>query len=74
MNCTIMEHERIMLSISRFHNGLWSKVVDTTMYMISKSPVIVLDGKILEEVWCGNLVDYSHLCIFGFDAFSHVHK
>ena len=37
------------------------------MYLINKSPTTALDGKNLEEVWHGKLVDYAHLCIFGYD-------
>jgi hypothetical protein len=33
-----------------------------------------LDGGILEEVWTGKKVNYSHLKIFGCEAFVHIPK
>ena len=65
-----MEHARNMLSTSGFEIGFQVEVVITTAYMINKSPTTTLNGDIPKEVWCGKLIDYYHLCIFGCDAFS----
>jgi hypothetical protein len=32
----------------------------------------MLDGKIVEEVWTGNKVDYSGLRVFGCSAYTHI--
>ena len=63
-----------MLNTFGLDNGLWVDFVNIAMYLINKSPIVVLDGNIPKKVWCGKLVDYSHFCIFGCDAFSHVPK
>lgn len=41
-------------------------------YVINRSPRAALDGKVAEEVWTGNDVDYSGLRVFGFPAYVHV--
>ena len=74
MNRTIKKRARSMLSASRLDNGFWADVVNTIAYLINKSPTTALDGQILEEVWCGKQVDYSHLRTFNCDAFSLVPK
>ena len=33
-------------------------------YLINRSPRATLDGKVAEEVWIGNEVDYSGLRVF----------
>ena len=40
-------------------------------YLINRSPRAALDGKVAEEVWTGNEVDYSRLKVFGCLAYVH---
>ncbi|KAG9444911.1 hypothetical protein H6P81_016251 [Aristolochia fimbriata] len=71
MNRTILERARSM----RIHAGLplhlWGATVDTTVYLINRSPSSALDGRIPEEVWAGKNVDYSLLKIFDCIAYAH---
>jgi len=41
---------------------------------INRSPTTTLDGGIPEEVWIGKRVNYSHLKLFGCEAFVHIPK
>ena len=41
-------------------------------YLINRSPRATLDGKVVEEVWTGNEVDYSRLRVFGCLAYAHI--
>ena len=43
-----------------------------TCYSINRSPKAALDGKVAEEVWTGNEVDYSSLRVFGCLAYVHI--
>ena len=40
-------------------------------YLIGRTPKIALDGKVAEEVWTGNEVDYSGLRVFGCPTYVH---
>ncbi|KAG9453509.1 hypothetical protein H6P81_006413 [Aristolochia fimbriata] len=74
MNRTILERAKSM----RIHLGsplhLWGATVDTTVYLINRSPSSALDGRIPEEVWAGKNVDYSFLKIFGCIAYAHIDR
>ena len=50
------------------------EVVSTTCYLINQSPTTTLDGGIPEEVWTDKNLNYSHLKIFGCEAFVHIPK
>ena len=41
-------------------------------FFINKSPTTALDGKVEEDVWIGNAVDYSCLRVFGCLAYMHI--
>src|SRR3954464_4419626 len=41
-------------------------------FLINRSPSIPLDGKVAEEVWTGEVVDYSGLRVFGSPTYMHV--
>ena len=41
-------------------------------YLINRSSRAALDGKVTEEVWTGNKVNYSGLRIFGCPANVHI--
>jgi len=50
----------------------WAEAVTMACYLINRSPRASLGGKVVEEVWTGNAVDFSHLRIFGCLAYVHV--
>ena len=63
-----------MLSNSNLEKNFWAKAITTACYLINRSPTTVLNGDILEEVWTGKNLNYSHLKIFGCEAFVHIPK
>ena len=69
-----MEKVRSMLSNSGLEKHFWVQVVRTTCYLINRSPSTALDGGIPREVWTGKKLNYSHLKIFGCEAFVHIPK
>jgi hypothetical protein len=46
--------------------------VSMACYLINRSPRATLDGKVAEEVWTGNEVDYSGLRVFGCSTYVHI--
>ena len=46
--------------------------VDTTTYLVNRSPHTMLNGRTLEEIWSGRQVELGHLRIFGCIAYVHV--
>lgn len=43
----------------------------TSIYIVNRTPTSFLDGKTLEEVRLGKLVDYNSLRTFGCATYSH---
>jgi hypothetical protein len=50
----------------------WVDAVSMACYLINRPPRAALDGKVVEEVWTGNKVDYSGLRAFGCSAYTHI--
>ena len=63
-----------MLSSLGLEKNFWVEAVRTACYLINQSSTIALDGGILEEVWIGKKVNYSHFIFFGREAFVHIPK
>ena len=63
-----------MLSNSKLEKNFWAEAVRTACYLINRSPTTALDGGIPKEVWSGKNLNYSHLKIFGCEAFVHIPK
>eukprot|EP00253_Pinus_taeda_P021000 PITA_21000 len=74
MNQNLMERSRSMISNANLQKELWAEAVSTACYLVNKSHSVVIDCKIPEEVWTGQSCDYSHLRIFGCDAYSLIPK
>ena len=74
MNCTIVEKVRCMLRMANLPKSFWGETVVTACYLINKSPSVPLGFDILERVWTGKNISYSHLTAFGCKAFVHVLK
>ena len=72
MNRTLNECARSM----RLHVGLpktfWANAVSTTAYVINRGPSVPIEFKLLEEVWSGKEVKFSHLIVFGCVSYVHV--
>ena len=50
----------------------WAETINTTSFIINRSPSPTIDFKIPEKVWLGRPVDYLSLKIFGCLAYVHV--
>ena len=74
MNHTIVEKVRCMLRMDNLPKSFWCEAVQTACYLINRSPSVPLEFDILERVWTGKDVSYSHLKVFGCKAFAHVPK
>jgi len=69
-----MERERSMLSGARLGQEFWVEVVETSCYLVNRSPLSLLEDKTQQEVWTGKKPSLSHLRVFGCDACVHVAK
>ena len=72
MNRTLNERARSM----RLHVGLpktfWANAVSTTTYLINRGPSVPIEFRLLEEVWSGKEVKFSHLIVFCCVSYVHV--
>eukprot|EP00253_Pinus_taeda_P018497 PITA_18497 len=74
MNKTLMERARSMLSGAGLGQEFWEKMMETTCYLVNRSPSLALEDKTPQEVWTGKKPSFSHLRVFGCDAYVHVPK
>jgi hypothetical protein len=72
MNRSIAERVRCFKLNVVLAKIFWANTVSMTCYLINKSPRAALDGKVAEEVWTCNEVDYSGLRVFGCLAYVHI--
>eukprot|EP00253_Pinus_taeda_P007140 PITA_07140 len=69
-----MERARSTLSGVGLGQEFWVEAVDTTCYLVNRSPSSALEDKTPQEVWTGKKPSLSHLRVFGCDAYAHVPK
>jgi hypothetical protein len=72
LNRTITETTRCLRLNAELPKIVWAEAVDIAYYIINRSPRVALDGKVAEEVWTGQEVDYSFMRIFGCPAYVHI--
>ena len=63
-----------MLSHAKLSESFWGEAVKPDVDKINLSPIVPLDGAILEEIWSGDKVSYNHLKVFDCRAFIHILK
>ena len=63
-----------MLSNFGLEKNFWAEAVKTACCLINRSPTTTLDCGIPGEVWTGKNLNYSHLKMFGCEAFVHIPK
>lgn len=72
INRSIAERPRCL----RFNAGLaknfWENVVSMTSFLINRSLRASLDGKVVEEVWTSNEVDFTDILVFGCPSYVHI--
>eukprot|EP00253_Pinus_taeda_P017001 PITA_17001 len=64
--------ERSVLSGVGLGQEFWAEVVETSCYLVNRSPSSTLDTP--QEVWTGKKPSLSHMRVFGCDAYVHVLK
>ena len=74
MNRTLMEKARSMLSGTELGQELWAKAVETTCYLVNRSPSSVLEDKTPHEAWTSKKPSLSYMRVFGYDAYVYVPK
>jgi hypothetical protein len=74
MNKKLIDKERIILSGVGIAQELWAKSVVTAKYLVNMSPSSVLVDTTPQKVWFGKKPSFSHIKVFGCDAFVHVTK
>ena len=72
MNRFIAERARCLRLNVGLANIFWANAVSMACYLINRSPRVALDGKVAEEMWTGNEVDYSGFRVFGCLAYVHI--
>eukprot|EP00253_Pinus_taeda_P009761 PITA_09761 len=69
-----MERERSMLSGTGLGQEFWVEAVETTCYLVNRSPSLALEDKTPQDIWIGKKPSISHLRVFGCDTYVHVPK
>jgi hypothetical protein len=65
MNKTLLERTRAMLKAAGLGKPFWTEAVNTTCYVINRSPSTAIEMKTSMEMWTRKPADYSRLHIFG---------
>lgn len=63
-----------MLSNTNLGKEFWVEACNTIVYLINQSPSSRLDFGIPEEEFLGKRISYSHIWVFGCEAYVHVPK
>jgi hypothetical protein len=74
MRKTMMEKSRSMLRGVGLGKEFWAEAVDTTCYLVNRSPSLVLVEKTMHEAWIGKKKSLEHLRVFVCDAYVHIPK
>lgn len=69
-----MENERSIPNGVGLSHEFWVEEVDTSCYLVNRSPSSTLVDKNPYEVWVGKNPSLSHLIVFRCDLFVHVPK
>lgn len=72
-NRSLVERARCMLINSRLPKSYWAEAINTSAYLLNRSPHKGLD-QCPEEIWSGKKPTVSHLRVFGCTAFFHIPK
>ena len=70
MNRSITERSQCIILNAWLEKKLWVEAMSMACYLINRSPRAAFDGKVVEEVWTGDEVDYSRLRVFGCPAYA----
>ncbi len=71
-NKHIVEIARAMLNEKNLPNYFWAEVVTIIVYIMNRTPTMVVHGMTPEEKFTGKKPDVSHLRVFGCITYVHV--
>lgn len=71
MNRTLLEKVRCLLLTANLPKSLWGEALNTTAYIVNRSPSTALKLVCLEVKWTKRKLNYNHLKVFGCEAFAH---
>ena len=71
-NRTLMKMARCMLHARNMDPMFWAETINTTPYIINRSPTIVFKHKTAKEAWSGRKPTLDHFEVFGYDAYVHI--
>ena len=74
MNQSLMERARSMLGGAGLEHKFWAEAVATMCYLLNRSPMATLIDKMPMEAWSGKKPSLRHFCVFGYEAYTHVHE
>lgn len=63
-----------MLHSSKVPEELWAEACHTATYLLNRVGCKNIAGTTPFEAWFGKTPEYSHLRVFGCDAYAHVQK
>ena len=72
MNRSIAERARCIRLNAKLEKKSWAEAVSMACYLINRSLRATLDGKVAEEVWIDNEVDYLGLRVFRCSTYAHI--
>ena len=52
----------------------WGEAINMVVHILKRTKIVTISGKIPYEAYYGKKPIITHLQVFGFDAFVHVHK
>jgi transposase InsO family protein len=73
-NRTIMNMAMSLLTTRKMSKDYWVEAVACSIYILNRSPISNVQGKVPEEKWSGSKVNVSHFKNFGCVVFAHVLK
>lgn len=71
MSRTITDKFICLMISSGIHKPFWSEAVNTTIYLINRSPSTAINFKIPMEIFFGSPPNFSYLRIFGCAAIAY---
>lgn len=74
MNRSIVEKARCLLIDANLNKKFWAEAVNTSVYLINRSPTAALSNMVPEGAWTNKKVDLFNLKVFGSKVMVHIPK
>ncbi|KAK8953905.1 hypothetical protein KSP39_PZI002955 [Platanthera zijinensis] len=72
MNRSLLERARCMRLFAGLPKYFWAEAINTTCFLVNRSPSMSLNLKSPQEIWLDKPVDYSDIHIFGCPVYTLV--